>query len=203
MSNIFSEGRVNQGLTYAEYLATWRESLLLSMAELDKDARKLVYYARYNIERQDRIRETYRPSERLLEVGAAVQDPQMWLVITEDWCGDSAYAMPAIAAAADAAGAELRILRRDENPDVMDLYLTNGARSIPKLVAFDMKGNELFQWGSRPEGLARLRQAWVSQGMSKGEIVAAAAEWYEADNLVSIDAELSELLQSATGVPIS
>jgi hypothetical protein len=203
MSNIRSDGWIHAGLTYAEYLASWRETLLISLADLDKDARKLVYYARYNIERHDRIRDTYRPSDRLIEAGEAVQTPQIWLMLTEDWCVDSSYALPAIAAAAQAANAELRIMRRDEHPDVMDAYLTNGTRSIPKLVAFDMNGNELFQWGSRPEALVRQREEWVSDGRTKGEMSAAAAEWYESDNLASIDAELAELVLSAAGVPIS
>ena len=58
------------------------------------------------------------------------------LVIAEDWCGDASSTIPVVARFADAVpGVELRILRRDEHPELMDRYLTNGARSIPIVIA--------------------------------------------------------------------
>jgi hypothetical protein len=203
MSNVVQDGRLQKGLTYAEYLVSWRESVLASMADLDKEARKRLYYARYNIERHDAARESYRPSDALLTAGSGVMEPQIWLLLTEDWCADSAFALPVIAAAADAASAELRILRRDEHPDVMDAYLSDGARSIPMLVAFSMSGDELFRWGSRPKALVARRADWAAEGKSKGELIAAAVEWYASGNLVEIDAELADLLLESSGVSIS
>ena len=60
------------------------------------------------------------------------------LVIAEDWCGDASNTVPIIAKlAARLPGLELRVILRDENPEVMDQYLTNGARSIPIVIALD------------------------------------------------------------------
>jgi hypothetical protein len=203
MDNVVREGIVQRGLTYAEYLASWRESLTESLAGLEKDARKRVFYSRYNIERHDRAREVYTPSDRLRAAGEAITDPQIWMLLSEDWCGDSAFALPVIAAAADSASVELRILRRDEYPEVMDAYLTNGTRSIPKLVAFDLSGEELFSWGPRPAALIRQREVWAKQGLSKAEQSAAGVEWYEAGNLGEIEAELAGLMLESAGVSIS
>lgn len=35
---------------------------------------------------------------------------------------------------------ELRVLRRDEHPEIMDEYLTNGSRSIPVVIVLDREG---------------------------------------------------------------
>jgi hypothetical protein len=203
MNNWVKEGRVQEGLTYAEYAARWRESLTTSLGGLEKDARKRLYYSRYNIDRLDRLRDVYTPSESLRQIGEKIEEPQIWMVLSEDWCGDSAFALPIIAAAADATDAELRILHRDEHPDIMDAYVTNGARSIPKLVAFDMNGNELFTWGPRPQSLLDARKLWEAEGKTKPEMSAAGVEWYEAGNWADIESELIALLEAHVGVPIS
>ncbi len=92
-----------------------------------------------------------------------------WIVLTEDWCGDSAQNLPYIAKfAALNKNIDLRILLRDDNLDIMDLYLTNGkSRSIPKLIAIDSDGNELFVWGPRPAVIQDMVKAWQIEGKSK------------------------------------
>src|SRR5262245_51243438 len=67
------------------------------------------------------------------------------LVITEDWCGTSlAYVPPVAKLVQSRPEIEMRIFRRDENPDVMDQYLKRGLyRSIPVFVFFDEDMNEL------------------------------------------------------------
>jgi hypothetical protein len=66
------------------------------------------------------------------------------LVLAEDWCGDASSTIPLVAKLVDhLPGFELRVLRRDENPAVMDQYLTNGSRSIPIVIAVDQDYREL------------------------------------------------------------
>ncbi len=74
------------------------------------------------------------------------------LVLAEDWCGDAASLVPTIARLADSAPrlVELRVLRRDENLDVMDEHLSHGGRSIPVAIVFDEDMNKLGWWGPRP-----------------------------------------------------
>ena len=47
---------------------------------------------------------------------------------------------------------DLKIVLRDEYPDIIDAYLTNGeSRSIPKLVILDpITLNQIAKWGPRP-----------------------------------------------------
>ena len=66
--------------------------------------------------------------------------------------------MPVLAKlAATVPGLELRVILRDQHPEVMDRYLTNGSRSIPIVIALDEQFRELGHWGPRPREL----QAWV------------------------------------------
>ena len=103
------------------------------------------------------------------------------LVLTEDWCGDAANTVPVIAKWADSAAAvELRLLRRDEHPELMNRYLTNGSRSIPIVIALDAELRELGHWGPRPTEL----QAWVMANkgiVPKGELYPQIRRWYSRD----------------------
>lgn len=87
--------------------------------------------------------------------------PGRWNVIalTEDWCGDAINTLPVFDRLAEAAGnIELRVLLRDENPDLMDAHLTNGtSRSIPVLIVYDETFRERGWWGPRPAQI----QEWV------------------------------------------
>jgi hypothetical protein len=104
------------------------------------------------------------------------------LVIAEDWCGDASNTVPIIAKLADQApGLELRVILRDQNPDVMDQYLTNGTRSIPIVIALDESSEEIGHWGPRPSEL----QAWVMANRAttpKGELYPQVRKWYARDH---------------------
>jgi len=89
----------------------------------------------------------------------------------------------------------LRIILRDSNLDIMDLYLTDGkSRSIPKLVAFDEQGNELFQWGARPRQAQELVNRLRSEGMSKEIFLEQLHLWYGRDRGKSLESELKEII---------
>ena len=103
------------------------------------------------------------------------------LVIAEDWCGDASSTIPIVARFADAVpGMELRILHRDEHPELMDRYLTNGARAIPIVIVLDESFRELGHWGPRPAPL----QAWVLENRArvpKAELYPQVRRWYARD----------------------
>ena len=102
------------------------------------------------------------------------------LVIAEDWCGDGANTVPVIQKWAEEEGLELRILKRDEHPEVMDRYLVGGARSIPIVIALDADFRELGHWGPRPAEL----QAWVlahKDSMDKDARYKEIRRWYARD----------------------
>lgn len=71
------------------------------------------------------------------------------LVITEDWCGDAMMNNAILRKIADAADLDVHCVYRDENLELMDRYLTNGGRSIPKYIILSEEGQVLGDWGPR------------------------------------------------------
>jgi len=72
------------------------------------------------------------------------------LVVTEPWCGDSLAVFPVIAELCCRAGIDLRVVRRDEHPELIDRYLTNGGQAIPIAIILNEAFEELSHWGPRP-----------------------------------------------------
>ena len=119
------------------------------------------------------------------------------LVIAEDWCGDASSTIPVVARLADAVpGLELRLIRRDEHPELMNHYLTNGTRSIPIVIALDQQFREIGHWGPRPTIL----QSWVMANRPttpQAELYPKVRTWYARDRGEST---LREVLDAA-GLP--
>jgi len=197
MPDFFADRRPHNGLSYDAYRAHWRERKDRSVEGADPDDRKLHHYLNYNWERQAHVHDEYTPSDELRAAVESIDEPQLWMVLTEPWCGDSAFLLPIIAeAAALNDDVTLRILLRDDNLDVMDQYLTDGSRSIPKLVAFSEHGEERVVWGPRPES-ARARYAALRERYDdKQTQIAELIEHYEDGAWREADTELAEALRT-------
>ncbi len=119
------------------------------------------------------------------------------MILTESWCGDSAQISPYIAEQNQRI--DLRILLRDENLDIMDQYLTDGkSRSIPKLIAFDCQGNELFQWGPRPAEAQAFVIKAKQDGIPKEHYLGKLHKWYASNKGKAIEDEFKKILVSLT-----
>lgn len=193
----FLDNRPHNGLSYIQYLDLLKNKIetadlsVLDSEQLDKhEKRKL------NYQRSTRISKTYTINEELSRIIKAINISQLWMILSEDWCGDSAQIIPYLSKMADSnPNIKLRILLRDENTDIMDLYLTNGNRAIPKLVAFDSIGNELFIWGPRPvEGQDVIDRAKI-EGKSKEQFLQELHLWYGRNRGKSIEEEMRNILQ--------
>ncbi len=113
----------------------------------------LVNYTKLNFKRMSRWNKTIKVSETLIAAVNSIPFDMKWAVISEAWCGDAAQNIPYIAQLAKAsANVEMQIVLRDENLAFMDQYLTNGSRSIPKVVFMKADNLEdLATWGPRPK----------------------------------------------------
>jgi hypothetical protein len=188
------------GLSYEAYLEAWRPKLTASLGGLSPEARRYLLYSRYNWERSERVHAAYRPSERLTAALGQIRAPQTWVVLNEDWCMDGAFTLPVFVEAARRCPlVALRVLPRDAHPEVMDRYLTGGARAIPKVVGFDAEGQELFVWGSRPAAAKAFREGLLAEGVEKGEVSKRLVDWYAEGGYAAADADLMALLEGTTG----
>ena len=77
--------------------------------------------------------------------------PAKVLVLGEDWCPDVFRGLPVIARIAEAAGMELRVFPRDDNPDIMNEFLNQGEhQSIPTVVFYTRDHRYICHWIERP-----------------------------------------------------
>ncbi len=198
MENFRFEHPAFSGLTYEEFNKKSKEFIdVTDPNSLDELQTLRMGFKQLNQHRISRIHKTYKMSEQLKDAIKSIDSPQLWMMLTEDWCGDSAQNLPYIAMMSDENPLiTLRILERDENPEVMDNYLTNGSRSIPKLVVFDESGNELFQWGPRPEEAANLVKELKAAGMSKEQFNEKLHLWYGRNRGKSVESEMLTLINS-------
>ncbi|MEN8375526.1 MAG: thioredoxin family protein [Gemmatimonadota bacterium] len=136
-----------------------------------------------------------RVPEELLERATRIGGKWRFLVIAEDWCGDAFNTIPFLQKFVDAIeGWELRFIRRDENPELMNRYLTDGARSIPIVVVLNEDNEEVAWWGPRPEEL----QAYFKshKGVMEGrDLYKNLRAWYVRDRGKTTLAELMDRLE--------
>ena len=201
MPDFFADQRPHDGLRYDEYRDDWKRQIDDPPADgADASERRMHHFLTYNWERQAQVHEAYEPSAALQAAVNAIDEPQVWMVLTEPWCGDSAFLLPVIAEAAGLSDhVSLRILLRDDNLDIMDQYLTGGSRSIPKLVAFSEDGEELFSWGPRPQAAARQFEALSEKYDDKMELIDEFLDHYEEGGWTDADEELVNRLQPVVG----
>jgi len=142
---------------------------------------------------------TARIPEALVAETTALGRRFRLLVISEDWCGDAVNTVPVLARWAESApNLELRIVRRDENPALMDAYLTGTSRSIPVVVVLTGEMEEVGHWGPRPSEL----QAWVverKRGGAGKEIYPEIRKWYAKDKGESTLREILAVMALAPG----
>lgn len=156
------------GLTPEAYRIVMEESAARDPAEFEGLEAEHVRFAKLNLHRTERLQRHWRPSEALASLMERLDRPQLWMVLTEPWCGDSAQCLPCLEILAESSQqVTIRIFARDDHLDIMDRYLTDGKRSIPILVALDPQGNELFRWGPRPAEAQTVFDRAAAEGLDK------------------------------------
>ena len=122
-----------------------------------------------------------------------------WLVISESWCGDAAQIVPIINKLANySENIDFKIVIRDENLELMDLFLTNGNRAIPILLMIDTETHELIdKWGPRPQIASKMVIDYKTQhGALDAEFKIQLQNWYNADKGIEIQNEVMELMDA-------
>tara|TARA_R110002033_G_scaffold17026_1_gene46826 strand:- start:373 stop:843 length:471 start_codon:yes stop_codon:yes gene_type:complete len=119
-----------------------------------------------------------------------------WLVITESWCGDAAHIVPVLNKLAEAINIDFRVVLRDENLELMDTFLTNGARAVPKLIMIDnVTGDVINTFGPRPNEATQMVIDYKEKhGVITPEFKEDLQLWYNKDKGESIIKDISELL---------
>lgn len=131
--SVVTPERFDRALSYAEYLA----SIAVNRDQFEH------YYAIARLTDDD---VAFFKKAAALKTG-----PSRMLVIAEAWCPDVFRGVPVFARIAEAAGMTMKIVPRDENPDIMDEFLLNGrARAIPVAVFYTRDHRYIGHWIERP-----------------------------------------------------
>jgi hypothetical protein len=78
----------------------------------------------------------------------------------------------------------------------MDMYLTNGARAVPVVVAFDEGAQQLWLWGARPEAVKPLIEEWKTQFENKTDMYPLVHAWYAKHGHEEIERDIIHHLNS-------
>jgi hypothetical protein len=157
-----------------------------------------INYTKMNVQRMDRLDKTIEISADVANVFLKLDKKLNWLVITEAWCGDAAQICPVIAKLATlTSNIDLKFILRDEHPEIMEMYLTNGGKSIPILVCLDAENKmPLGHWGPRPKKAQEMVLEHKENPQEPYlEFVKKLQLWYLQDKTQSIQLEITTKLK--------
>lgn len=191
---------IEKGFSYSEFVQFTQQLVEEKRTTGANQSEAYLEYTRMCLQRMNRWNKTAKVSVKMASLIESIREPQIWLLITEAWCGDGAQSIPYMAKLAELnPKIRLRIIMRDEYPEIMDAYLTNGARSIPKLVAYtgDLKV-ELFTWGPKPLYLMNRHKEYKhdSKGLSYAGFLEEIHLWYAKNKNHDLESELFPLIQA-------
>ena len=181
-------------MDYHEFFKLIEDKLAIGQATGTNHSEAYLNYSKLNLSRMKRWMKTVEIEAGLVNCIKSIQAEQTWTVITEGWCGDSAHNLPLIFKLSELnPKIRLQIKLRDENLELMDQHLTNGGRSIPKLIAENKRGDHLFSWGPRPKHIQEYVLNAKKSGIDYSQEV---QRLYNLDKGQTIQTEFCELLSS-------
>lgn len=192
LSNAFEAG-----MSYAAYCKTIQVLLEQGKTSGENQSEALLHYTQLNDRRMKRIYKITRLSDRIIQMMASWERKINVLVLTEAWCGDAAQNIPVLAKVFDGSSIRLRMIWRDEHLDIMDQFLTNGGRSIPKAIFMDAETGELLgEWGPRPEIAQKMAMDHKQDPLESKEAFSERLQlWYAKNKGENLQDELMNLLQ--------
>ncbi len=166
----------------------------------DNQSELYLKIAGLNQARMDRLDRRSKLTEELKATITSLKKNYLLLVLTEGWCGDAAQTVPVLNWIAEASPrVSLVCTLRDQNLPLMDQYLTNGGRSIPKVLFLEPTTHEvLADWGPRPLVAQALTTAYLRKPEPKEDYEAHHLElhtWYAHDKTRSTQAELLSIFR--------
>lgn len=201
MANFFKE-KVKKALSYNDYRALVEKLFAEGRSTGERQTPGRLNATKLNIQRMNRLDKTIVLTPAMEELLAGLKRKYTWLILTEGWCADSAQNLPAVNLIAEKApNIEAYYLLRDENSGLMDKYLTNGGRSIPKVIAL---GAETFEdagtWGPRPAPAQEMKLRYKENPVVPyDEFQKELQLWYTKDKTITLQNEIMEMIRASEG----
>jgi len=192
---------IDRAMNYKQYMDLLDGLMAQGKTTGSNQSEDYLNYAKLNLARMHRLNKTAALTSELKDSLQKVNSKFIFLVLTEGWCGDAAQNIPTMhLLELENKNIELKLILRDENLELMDKYLTNGGRSIPKLIC--LKANtleEIFTWGPRPEAIQQTVVELKTKNVSAMEKAETIHKWYAVDKTMSLQKELKDLIEKHLG----
>ena len=191
---------IKQALENSFSFADYRKKVTSLIAEGkstgNTQSEDLLKYSELNETRMNRLEKTIEVTPETKVKLQNLDKKYIWLVLSEGWCGDAAQIVPVIHKMADVTDkVELKIALRDDNDALMQHFLTNGGKAIPKLIVLDAETLEVVaDWGPRPHGAKQLILDYkATHGVVDETAKIELQKWYLHDKGISIQNEIVEM----------
>jgi thioredoxin-like negative regulator of GroEL len=188
---------VDKALPYNSYMDAFEKAVEVNSVLPEAEQIPKFQYYSLNLQRARRIYKTYKLTDDIVAALKALEKPVHWLIITEPWCGDSSQILSVLQRIAEesAGKLQLHLLYRDQNPELIDSFLTNGNRAIPKLLQLNSNFELTGEWGARPAPAQALVSKLKAEGMAHDDFIVHLHKWYAEDKAKTLSRELAMLLK--------
>ena len=191
---------LENSVSYADYRKKVTSLIAEGKSTGHTQSEDLLKYSELNETRMNRLEKTIEVTDEVKTKLQTLDKKYIWLVLSEGWCGDAAQIVPVIHKLAEVTDkVELKIALRDDNDALMQHFLTNGTRAIPKLVIIDAETLAIIaDWGPRPEPAKNIIVDYkATHGVVDDTAKTALQKWYLNDKGISIQNEILALMKTA------
>jgi len=201
---------VQNAFSYEGYNRLIEELLQKDQTTGSNHSADMLHFTRMNVVRMERLDKTTRLVNIARDRVRRIDQPMIWLTLSEGWCGDAAQILPVLEKLAeDNPNIEQRLILRDQHLDIMDHFLTGKSRSIPKtLFLLPEEGYRVIgDWGPRPHmaqeiilgNLKQIRDIEVEEERKKAKqkMLTKVQKWYARDKTSSVQEEFTRALVQA------
>lgn len=187
--------------SYLEYRKLMVDLLKEGKSTAIEQTEEMTHYSELNESRMRRLDKTINITDDNIVKLNSLNNHYIWLVLTESWCGDAAQILPILYKMALESNEkiEMKLVLRDEHEELMNHFLTNKGKAIPKLICIDKKtGSVVGDWGPRPQGAIDLIENYKEKFGTIDETAKADLQlWYLHDKGASTQNEIIQLLHDS------
>lgn len=178
-------------MTFQEYLDYFEQILASPEAHEPYGDEGILNYTKLNWSRMNRWLKRFEPNHTMKSLIGSITEHQHWIVITEPWCGDAAHSVAQLyQIVKNNPNIDFDIQLRDADPFLIEDYLTNGTKSIPKLIIRNDVGHDKVIWGPRPKPLQEVFVQMKADNRPFDEVKEVIQKWYNVDKGEEMQREL-------------